>query len=228
MRFERERDMLKPVEFWLRSLGLMTKTEVPNPWGICDVVGCSLDEQKVEERLALRQRAAIGPPFRVALLSRIPDRETNRSITVKKLQRDYAALVSADKITAEVDRLVSRRFVLPTRNGSLQKINGWHPLHSRLISVELKLSRVREALDQAIANRDLTWESYAAFPLPVAQRILGSQAGRSFTHSGIGIVGVTADNCEILLKPKRDASLPDPVAQTHCVEMFWQEYPKDS
>ena len=104
MEIKRESDMLEPVQGWLRSLGLMTKREFTNPWGVCDLVGCSLNEQRVAQRLALRQRNVIGPPFRIALLARIPDRDTGRTITLKKLQRDHAGLVDAETIAAEISR----------------------------------------------------------------------------------------------------------------------------
>ena len=35
---------------------LMVKREFPTPWGVCDLVGCSLNELKVRKRLLLGQR----------------------------------------------------------------------------------------------------------------------------------------------------------------------------
>jgi hypothetical protein len=220
--------MLEPAKRWLQSLGLMTKTEFTNPWGVCDLVGCSLNQRRIEERLVLRQRRAIGPPFRVALLARIPDRDEGRTITLKKLQSDHAGLVTGDTIAAEVGRLVAARFVQVTSRGSFQKVNGWLPLHNRLVTVELKLSRVREALRQAIANRDLTFESYAAFPLSVALRVLNRRQIRQFEDSGVGVVGVTLSGCQVLLAPSSKGHRPDAVAETHCVERFWTMYSKGS
>ena len=226
MEIRRESDMLEPAKHWLQSLGLMTKTEFTTPWGVCDLVGCSLNRQKVADRLALRQRSVIGPPLRIAVLARIPDRETGRTVTLKKLQRDHAGLVNAETIATEVGRLVSARFVEVTPRGSFQRVNGWLPLHDQLLTVELKLSRVREALSQAFANRDLTSESYAAFPLAVAGRVVNSRQIGQFEDSGVGVLGVIPSSCEVLLEPRSTGHHPDLVAQTHCVERFWNTYSK--
>ncbi len=43
-------------------------------------------------------------------------------------------------------------FIVRTDTQALQKINGWMPLQKRLVAVELKLSRVEEAISQAVNN----------------------------------------------------------------------------
>jgi len=222
MEFERECDMLAPVRRWLGSQGLMTKSEFANPWGVCDVVGCALDERRVTKRLALRQHRAIGPPLRVVLLERIPDQDTGRAVSLRKLQDDHAGLIDGETVATEVDRLVSARFVQVTPKGSLQKVNGWAPLHKRLVTVELKLTRVLEAFRQAVMNRELTSESYAAFPLSIARRISDSKGIQRFKHAGIGVIGVTPGKCKVLVRPRDLRHRADTVAQTHCVERFWR------
>jgi len=228
MEFRRESDMLEPVKDWLESHELVAKTEFTNPWGVCDLVGCCLKRKNIAERVALGQRAVIGPPLRIALLARIPDRDTGRTVTLKKLQRDHAGLVDGERVAAEVARLVASRFVQVTRRGSFQKINGWSPLHQRLVTVELKLSRIREVLDQAIANRDLTFESYAAFPMSVAESLVGGRYRKRFGRVGVGVIGVTSTECRVLLGASPRGHRPDIVAQTHCVERFWHVYLKDN
>ncbi len=224
MEFKREAEMAEPVEDWLNHLGLMTKAEVPNAWGICDLIGCSLDQERALERIQLGQRSPIGPRFRIDLLARIPDRETGRAVTLGKLQRRYSGFVDDDAVEKELARLVAGRFVEVTPRGTYQKLNGWHPLHARLVTVELKLSRVREALDQAIANQDLTIESYVALPATIASRTSRDR----FHEAGVGILGVTRSGVEVLLSPRPTERRPDVVAQSHCVERFWRLYTKGS
>lgn len=228
MEFTRESEMLEPVKNWLESRGLVPRTEFRNPWGVCDLVGCRLKLRSVAERLALRQRAVIGPLQRIALLARIPDRDTGRTVTLKKLQRDHAAFIDPETIAAEVNRLVGTRFVQVTQRGSFQKINGWFPLHSQLVAVELKLTRIREVLDQAIANRDLTFESYAALPFSVAERLMNGEERNRFEHAGVGVIGVTPSGCQVLLAPCPKGHHPDTIAQTHCVERFWRLHVRGS
>lgn len=226
MEFRRESEMLKPVKNWLESLHLAIKTEFVNPWGICDIVGCSLRREGVDERLALGQRGTIGPPLRVALLARIPDRKTGRAVTLKKLTRDYRGILDEESVEGEIRRLVKSKFVQVTERGSYQKLNGWFPLQERLITVELKLSRIGEALEQAIANRDLTSESYAAFPMSVAERIQRGKSGDRFEEAGVGLIGVTSAECRVLIEPSRVSQRANRVAEMHCVERFWRGYLK--
>jgi hypothetical protein len=144
MEFRRECDMLEPVKDWLESQDLVAKTEFTNPWGVCDLVGCCLKRKSIAERVALGQRAVIGPPLRIAVLDWIPDRDTGRTVTLKKLQRDHSGLIDGETIAAEIDRLVATRFVQVTRRGSFQKVNGWFPLHQRLVGLRWTgLSRPR-------------------------------------------------------------------------------------
>jgi len=222
MEFRLEHEMLEPARHWLESCGMMTKAEFANPWGVCDLVGCSLSPQNVSHRLALRQRRPIGPALRIAVLTRIPDSETGRTVTLRRLEKDFGGLIGKGAIATEVDRLVSGRFVRVTARGSFQRLDGWFPLHERLVTVELKLSRISEVLRQAVANRELTHESYAAFPMSVAQRLLGRKDRARFDRVGVGILGLTKRSCRVLLEARRAGDLPDAVAQMHCVERFWR------
>lgn len=222
MEFRRESEMLGPVAAWLQSLGLTVKTEVANPWGICDLVGCRLSQRRVADRLALKQRRSIGPRLRIMVLNRIPDVSTHRSTSLASLQRHYAGLVDGAVIAHQVERLVSDRFVSVTSKGTFQKINGWMPLHEQLVVVELKLSRFQEALHQAVANRDLTHDSYVAFPFSAAERLMASKEKGDFLSHGIGVVGVTPTKCTVLLPPSSRRHYPDPIAQIHCAEQFWR------
>ena len=56
MMFAYEQQMAAPATAWLAGQGLMVKREFPTPWGVCDLVGCSLNERRVRRRLALGQR----------------------------------------------------------------------------------------------------------------------------------------------------------------------------
>jgi len=221
MAFKRECEMVEPVRRWLRAQGMMVKAEMFVPWGCCDLVGCSLDPLKVAERLKMRQRRPIGPPLRIDLLLRIPERG---SVTLETLQQPYASVIDAERIAAEVQRLVTGRFVRLTRQGRLQRLNGWVPLHDRLVAVELKLSRVRQVLYQARAHRAFASESYAAFPREVAERVAGTKKREEFEQAGVGVLAVSSRRCEVVLRPRLEDEPPDLVTQMHCVERFWRTY----
>jgi len=226
MPFRRESEMLEPARRWLESLGYRTKSEFETPWGICDLVGCQLNEERVSERLRHGQRDPIGPAFRIALLLQIPEVATRKSIRISGLQRQFCDFIDPKDVADEVDRLVSGKFVHVTKSGAFQKVNGWMPLHRKIVTVELKLSRFSEAVRQATANKRLTADSYVALPRPLAERALRSNAESTLVREGIGLVALEEDSWEILRVPSPHQEDVDLVAQVHCGERFWRTFLK--
>lgn len=220
--FNLESEMAQPVRDWLQRAGLTVKHEFALPWGICDLVGVSLNLTNVRKRLCLKQTNAIGPPGRIDLLSRIPDQETGRTISLRQLQRTYGHSVPDFHVTNEVEKLIADRFVLQTRTGCLQRLNGWVPLQKRIVSVELKLTRISEALCQAASNRAFATESFVAMPWDMAHRLAKGPRVSDFREAGVGIVAVDRTKCRLTLSPTANGVATDSTLQMHCVERFWR------
>lgn len=87
MAFVYEQEMAAPAAGWLAGQRLMVKREFPTPWGICDLVGCSLNERRVQRRLSRGQRKLLRSQLRVHLLSLIPDRSSRRAVSLDELHR---------------------------------------------------------------------------------------------------------------------------------------------
>jgi hypothetical protein len=226
MVFSYEREMLEPAAQWLRSQGLMAKREFPTPWGICDLVGCSLNKNRVKQRLALRQVKPIGSLLRVHLLSLIPDQDEGNSVSTRDLHAAFAGYLDEDRVGLEVARLIRDRFVKPAGSGTFHKINGWMPLHKRLVAVELKLTRIGDALHQAINNLGFADESYVALPAALAYRLVSRTGDSQFRNKGIGLVAVGSSGCEVLVRATARKVRTDKVVQEHSVERFWQAHIK--
>ncbi len=228
MSFQYEREMVEPATRWLRKQGLMVKSEFPTPWGICDLVGCSLNKHKVKKRLALRQKQPIRSELRVHLLSLIPEKEQGESVGVDDLYRVFEPYLDKERIELELHRLTRDRFVQPADARTFYKVNGWMPLHKRLVAVELKLSRIDDALHQAINNLEFAHESFAALPVDVARRIVTGKRKADFQAEGIGVVAVAPEGCRVLLRPAARHSRNDITMQAYCVERFWLPHLKGS
>jgi len=222
--FRYEREMGSAAEAWLRSQGLLVKREFSVPWGRCDFVGCALHKLRARRRLRLKQRTAIGHIERVALLSRIPAAERRKSISRQALYRLMGDLIDEQEINRELLRLHQGHFVRFTRRGNLQRINGWVPLHRRLVALELKLERIEDALRQARDNTEFADESYVGLPLDVAYQVARGRKKQAFTDTGIGILGVSREQCRVILKARRQTAQPDNPIQVHCTERFWQDW----
>ncbi|MDB4916648.1 MAG: hypothetical protein JWM95_4292 [Gemmatimonadetes bacterium] len=211
------------VHGWLQAGGLAVKSEFVSPWGICDLVGASLNPERVAHRLRLHQSRAVGSITRAALLLRIPDVEATRGISLARLTERLARAVPEHVVREEVERLISDRFVVLSKRGSLRRVNGWMPLHDRLVAVELKLSRIDEVLRQARRNLGFADESYVALPSSNARRVAsGLQRWDSFMASGIGLLAVGTDRCEVLVRARPKPSGTDGAIQFYCVEKFWR------
>ncbi len=221
-RFHLETEMSNPVIRWMRRSGLTVKPEFFLPWGICDLVGVILDPARIQKRLSYGQNRSIGPPARVRILSRIPEHDSGRSISLRKLKRDFLGFFPADVLERELRTLSRDRFVTSPRIGFFQKRNGWAPLHQRIVAVELKLTRLSEAVAQATSNRSFATHSYVALPGQLALRISKSGRAKVFKQEGIGLLAVWHRSCRILLEASARPSLHDEVIQSHVVERFWR------
>ena len=218
--------MFKPAEAWLKSKGLMVKREFPTPWGICDLVGCSFNKRNVTKRLRLGQKKPIGSHFRTMLLSHIPDENESKPIESSHLVGIFSEFFNKERIIYELNRLERDKFVQRTSSGSIYKLNGWMPLHRKIITLELKLSRIQDVLNQAISHLEFADESYVGLPMETARRIVKSDTVTLFIQNGIGIVGLCSKSYKVFRSPGNNRAKTDRVLQAHCAERFWRNYPK--
>ncbi|MGC1676150.1 MAG: hypothetical protein WA740_01350 [Candidatus Binataceae bacterium] len=210
------------VASWMKANGMTAKPEFVTPWGICDFVGLRFNPEKVTRRLQQKQIRAISSVTRALLLLQIPDVETKRSITLDNLIQSYAPFISEEVVCRETSRLIADRYVTSSAHRRLQKVNGWMPLQDRLVAVELKLSRVDEAMRQAVNNLGFADESYVALPADVARRVMATSTRWSkFFDVGVGLLGVARRRCEVLRPAQKTGNRTDKAIQLYCVEKFW-------
>lgn len=226
MEFRYEHEMAAPARRWLAEQDMMVKAEFTTPWGICDLVGVSLNKERVCERLRLGQRNAVGPLIRVEILNAIPDAETHRSTTVEAMMSNYRDILTPSQLQAEIDKLVAGKFVRVSKRGTLQRVNGWAPLHRRIVALELKLTRVQDALAQAASHQAFADESYVGLPTELAERAVASPRGALLLGNGVGVLSVGSEQCKVLLRPGARQHPADLALQMHCVERFWRTRPK--
>ena len=227
MGFKFESEMTRPVEDWLISQGLQVKREYPTSWGICDLVGCSLNKTKVRKRLRLGQRRPIGSQFRILLLSYIPDIEEQEVASFSGLCKHFGDLLDGSYLEKELSRLIKDKFVQEVRPGFFQKLNGWIPLHKRIIAVELKLERISKVLTQAKSNLVFADESYVGLPIEKAKALFAVRCENKLIAKGIGILAVRRKEVRVLLRPGFNGD-SDRIFKMHCAERFWRTYPKDT
>jgi len=221
--FASESDMTARAASWLRSSGMVVKSEFVTPWGICDLVGLSFNWDNVASRLDRGQTKAVGSITRALLLLRIPDVETGKSTTLRSLVRQCTPSIPEEIVSAETDRLINDRFVTRSSRGRLQRVNGWMPLHQRLVAVELKLSRIEEAMRQALDNLGFAEESYVGLPSKVARRVASNTSRWStFFGAGVGLLSVGQRRCRVLVPARRTHDWADQAVQFYCVEKFWR------
>jgi len=229
MEFAYEHQLVIPATDWLKKQGFEIKREFPTPWGICDLVGCSFNKRNVKKRLSRGQKKPIGNQLQVTILSMIPDVEKERGgITDYDLHSRFSNLIDPSKINREIDKLITNKFIQKTNSGELQRLNGWIPLHKKMVALELKLSRIEDVLHQAICNLEFADESYAGFPLEVAAKLIRSKKKTEFVNNGIGILGITANSCKLFLKSRPNKLQSNLILQMYCAERFWRSYSKNN
>jgi hypothetical protein len=221
-RFKRETEMAAPVIRWLQRRGLRVKPEFSVPWGVCDLVGVKLDPVRVKRRISYGQTRPIGPLIRLHILSRIPHADSGKSVALEKLKRDLSDYLPSDFLSKELDLLVRGKFVTSPRRNFFQKANGWAPLHVRIVAVELKLTRVSEALGQAASNRAFATDSYVALPAKLAMRLGQGDRADIFRRNGLGLLAVWRHACRELVRPSENKAICSEIIQSHVVERFWR------
>jgi hypothetical protein len=214
--------MAAPALEWLRRNDLIVKTEFSTPWGICDMVGVKFRPSRVRLRLSYGQRHAVGPSLRLHVLSKIPEQGSGGSVTFRRLHAESFACLSLDRLRAELEHLTRGKFIASPSPGVYHKLNGWAPLHHRIVAVELKLSKVSQALLQARSNLAFATESYIALPLDRAIRVAHGRLGPAIRKSGVGLLGLSLTKCERFFTGTRVAESCDEILQAHCVERFWR------
>lgn len=221
--FRLESEMAPLVRQWLRDVDLRVKQEFCTPWGVCDFVALSFNPDRTKHRLNLRQTWPLSSVMQAVLLLQVPDIDTRKSTSVTALAKRFAPVLSIEEVQRELSVLVAHRFLVQTRNGRLQKLNGWMPLQDRLLTVELKLARQQEAMLQARKNLDLGAESYVAFPSDVAYRMAAQpQRWQEYFDLGIGLLAVSRSNCVQVIGARANEAKYDEAVQLHAVEKFWR------
>jgi hypothetical protein len=227
--FAKESDMAASAATWLKNCGMIVKSEFVTPWGMCDLVGLRFNPKNVAHRLQQKQTRSVGSITQAALLLQIPDKESKVWTTLNRLIRRHAPAIPGDIISEEINHLICNRFVVPSHRGRLQKVNGWLPLQDQLIALELKLSRIEEAMRQALNNLGFADESYVGFPREVAERIAANLSRwHVFFNAGIGLLGVDRQECKVLVAARKTSDYTDKAIQLYCVEKFWRTRAKDS
>ena len=160
---------------------MTAKSEFVTPWGVCDLVGLRFNAENVARRIQLQQTRPVTSITRARFPS--DSGRGNWQIRyVEKLLRRWTGSVPEEAVRKVDRRLVADRLVVLSSKSRLQKVNGWMPLQDRMVAVELKLSRVEEAMRQALNNLAFADESYVALPGEIARRV-ASTPSRWSTYS---------------------------------------------
>jgi hypothetical protein len=140
----------------------------------------------------------------------------------RQLEARFEGLLSGEELRSELAVLTRKRFLRTNAGDLYQKVNGWIPLHRRLVAVELKLDRVDEALCQARKNKEATWESYVGLPVAVAERVRSGKKRAEFEAAGVGILGLSGRKADVFLPARRWGVAQSSVLEVHCAERFWR------
>jgi hypothetical protein len=160
----------------------------------------------------------------VAVLHAIPDRERHTYATFRGLSRRFAPAMGTDRLRDELQQLLAGRFIVSPKRNAFQRVNGWLPLHERLVAVELKLTRFSEAMTQAVAHLAFAPESYVAMPQPLADRLASDVRGSRLASAGLGLLAVNLRECSVLIPASGRQEEIDPVLQLAFIERFWKSH----
>jgi hypothetical protein len=130
-------------------------------------------------------------------------------------------------IHRELNRLLADGYVEKIGNAFKSRAP-WLPIHQNLIAIELKLNRINEALEQARRHTVFATESYVAMPSDVATRVTSRAAFSDFADAGVGVIAVSATDCEIVLACDPSNYIPDSGMQAYVADRFWTKFKTNS
>lgn len=219
--FRFESEMKDPVTQWCLSRGFSVKNEFQTQWGVCDVVACSLDPEKVGRRGVSKKKRKLNSHLRISILLSIPAKRAKRSISFQEIWLRYKQYYDENEINQELSTLLNDGFVAQNKEGKYHRIDDSYPLHSNLVAIELKLSRISDAIIQAHNNLLFADESYVGLPIDVAREIRAdSERKREIVENGIGLLGVDKDDCHVLIDAPKSAHHKNRVFQIQYSESF--------
>lgn len=218
--FKLESEMSPIVQRWLTRRGLEFKPEFSTPWGKCDFVGVEFNVQNLKLRRESKQFRKLASISQAAILFEVPFATNGPGIQRSHLHEKFSILERIE-LEQEISRLAKGNFVSEDATGVLTRTDHWFPLHSRVVAVELKLKRIKEAMQQAKLNQGFATESYVAFPIEVAKQINAARHLWSvYFDLGIGLIGVSRRGCVEMI-PSSSANRNSEVLTTLCVERFF-------
>jgi hypothetical protein len=226
MQFRVEKEMAEPVESWLNNNGYSVKREFSTAWGICDIVAAKPYKTHILHRIHYKQKKPLRSARKINILDVIPDKRTGESISFKNLSNNIKFYSCHDQLLRDLTELEKDNFIICTKQNHYQKLNGWLPLHKQILTVELKLNRISEAVFQAKNNLKFTSQSYVALPYSTSLKIANSSKANYFINAGIGLIGVLPSGCKVFIKATAPISESDSLIQTLYAERFWEVWLK--
>lgn len=151
-----------------------------------------------------------------------------RKMVRSEIAAGYAYIdLAACRFNPEMERLrISQRqaSVITCANSDRILKADWWPLHDRLVTVELKLSRVGEVIHQAAAHSHWS-ESYVALPGRIA--VQTAETRRDELESlGVGLLAVGPSTVAMLIRAPTPTVGKMARRQALVVEGFWRHRKK--
>lgn len=116
------------------------------------------------------------------------------SVSISELVAETGLNGSTEKTASSLLKL---GLLSGARDGSLSPVKSWGK--DRLVAVEAKLVRWREALDQAVAYRSYADEAYVALPEAFARP--AKRDAQKFRDAGVGLLIVSAMGIRTAIAP---------------------------
>ena len=206
-----EKEMVPYFEKWLQGNGYRVKKEVVTKEGICDLIGCLFDENKVKKRKKLLPRKHMTSEMQVAAWLSLYGKIPKNIINSKTNKRECAKLVEKG--------LVARNFKLSNPQKS------WFPLTKEIISIELKLKNFYGAISQAQRYSNYSNRTFIGMPKEVCLKISDSKKNILKQHN-IGLLSFDMNSKKITeeVKPSfKSISKFSQITHTRIAEVFWKE-----
>ncbi len=212
-----EQSLVELLETFFQYKGYLTAKEVSAGYGRADLVLGKLNRNKCKIRKSHNQLQPLFKEYFFEVLRNMPDIDhSERPIHIDDLINNISFSENSLKYKI-LNYLENNRYIHKIDNDYYYKVNGWVPLTSEIVAIEVKLSNWKRAFLQANRYKSFADKVYVAMPESKAHLVNIDLLKKH----GIGLYVFVCPSkvIEVLQAEKTSESIPD--KRNLVSEYFW-------
>ena len=222
-----EKEMTPHFEKWLHVKGYAVKREVQTNEGICDLVGCSFNQDNAKLRKKELRHEHMTNEIQTMIWMTLHSNTKKEEVVYNKLEDVYNKLediISRETFEIELAKLIKKGFISEFLDALTIEID-WFPLARSVVSIELKLHDFNGALKQAERYSEYSNFTFVGMPEETCNKLSEEKLNQLREHQ-IGLLAFNKRSNSVFewVEAKRkNVSSVAMIVHTRISELFWKD-----